>query len=242
MTEAEWLTNTDPTLMIQSLGGLLSIRKRRMIPKPLRDRLSARKLRLFGCACCRRAWGWLTSENARTAVEVAERYADQEASEDELFHAYETAMTIAPHTDPGWPDADPGRDETGRLKGASEYPGFEAHQAVLNVSGRNFAYTADLAVNAGESKQVEQAAQCHMLRCIVGNPFRPVAVDPAWLTSTVLALARPMYESRDFSPMPILADALQDAGCDNDDILAHCRSAGPHVRGCWVIDLVLGKT
>jgi hypothetical protein len=76
---------------------------------------------------------------------------------------------------------------------------------------------------------------------IVGNPFRPVTADPSWLTSTVTTLARQMYESRDFSAMPILADALQDAGCDNADMLAHCRSDGSHVRGCWVIDLLLGK-
>ncbi|MCE9566325.1 MAG: hypothetical protein K8U57_30240 [Planctomycetes bacterium] len=75
-----------------------------------------------------------------------------------------------------------------------------------------------------------------------GNPFHPVTVDPAWLTSTVLPLARQMYDTRDFSAMPILADALQDAGCDNENILEHCRDAnGVHVRGCWVVDLVLGK-
>jgi hypothetical protein len=68
-----------------------------------------------------------------------------------------------------------------------------------------------------------------------------VSVEPAWLTSTVVTLARQMYEARDFGAMPILADALQDAGCDNDDILTHCRVPGPHVRGCWVLDLVLGK-
>jgi hypothetical protein len=73
------------------------------------------------------------------------------------------------------------------------------------------------------------------------NPFRPVAFDPEWRTSTAVALAGQMYEARDFSAMPILADALQDAGCDNADILDHCRSPGPHVRGCWVVDLVLGK-
>ncbi|MDB5308836.1 MAG: hypothetical protein JWO38_3038 [Gemmataceae bacterium] len=88
----------------------------------------------------------------------------------------------------------------------------------------------------------EAAERCEILRCIFGNPFRPVTTDPSWLTSTVLSLARQMYESRDFSPMPILADALQDAGCDQPDILAHCRGDGPHVRGCWVVDLVLGKT
>ncbi|VTR93107.1 Uncharacterized protein OS=uncultured bacterium PE=4 SV=1 [Gemmata massiliana] len=81
-----------------------------------------------------------------------------------------------------------------------------------------------------------------LCRCVFGNPFRPVTGDPSWLTSTVLSLASQMYASRDFSPMPILADALQDAGCGSDDILTHCRGAGPHVRGCWVVDLILGKS
>jgi carbon storage regulator CsrA len=73
--------------------------------------------------------------------------------------------------------------------------------------------------------------------------FPPVSFDPQWRTSTVIALARGMFETRDFSTLPILADALQDAGCDNDDILNHCRDTGtPHVRGCWVVDLALGNS
>ncbi|VTU00166.1 Uncharacterized protein (Fragment) OS=uncultured bacterium PE=4 SV=1 [Gemmataceae bacterium] len=80
-----------------------------------------------------------------------------------------------------------------------------------------------------------------LIRDIFGNPFRPVAFDPEWRTSTVVALAQQMYDTRDFSAMPILADALQDAGCDSDDVLTHCRGTGPHVRGCWVVDAVLGK-
>jgi hypothetical protein len=83
--------------------------------------------------------------------------------------------------------------------------------------------------------------QCRLLRDIFGNPFRPVTFSSEWRTDTVLTLARQMYASRDFGAMPILADALQDAGCENDDILNHCRGPGPHVRGCWVVDLVLGK-
>ncbi|HJZ55720.1 MAG TPA: hypothetical protein VKE74_12200 [Gemmataceae bacterium] len=75
-----------------------------------------------------------------------------------------------------------------------------------------------------------------------GNPFRLAAFDPAWRTSTAVQLARQMYEAREFSAMPILADALQDAGCENAEILDHCRGSGPHVRGCWVVDLVLGKS
>jgi hypothetical protein len=86
-----------------------------------------------------------------------------------------------------------------------------------------------------------QLARAYIL-CILGNPFRPVTFDPAWRTSDVVLLAQGIYEERAFERMPILADALQDAGCDNADILAHCRDAStPHARGCWVVDLVLGK-
>ena len=81
-----------------------------------------------------------------------------------------------------------------------------------------------------------------LLREVFGNPHRPVRFDPAWRTDTAVAIARQMYDSREFSAMPILADALQDAGCDSDELLNHCRSAtATHVRGCWVVDLVLGK-
>ena len=80
-----------------------------------------------------------------------------------------------------------------------------------------------------------------ILRDIFGNPFRPVTAEPSWLTSTVVALAEGIYEGRAFDGMPILADSLQDAGCNNEDVLNHCRQPGTHVRGCWVVDLLLGK-
>jgi hypothetical protein len=86
------------------------------------------------------------------------------------------------------------------------------------------------------------AAISHLIRDVSGNPFRPVEFGPEWRTDTAVLLARQMYASRDFSAMPILADALQDAGCDNETILSHCRDVNRvHVRGCWVVDLVLGK-
>jgi hypothetical protein len=84
--------------------------------------------------------------------------------------------------------------------------------------------------------------QCGLVRDIFGNPFRPVTFDPHWHSADAAGVARAMYESRDFAAMPILLDALLDAGCDSPDILDHCRSPGPHVRGCWVVDLVLGKS
>src|SRR6185369_8973858 len=86
--------------------------------------------------------------------------------------------------------------------------------------------------------------QCVMLRCVFGNPFRSAAIDPAWLACndrTIPKLAQTIYDERAFDSLPILADALEQAGCDNQDILAHCRGPGPHVRGCWVVDLMLGK-
>jgi hypothetical protein len=94
--------------------------------------------------------------------------------------------------------------------------------------------------NDGDLPPMAELVLC--LRDIFGNPFRPVAFSSEWRTDTAITLARQMYEARDFSAMPILADALQDAGCDSEDILTHCRGDGPHVRGCWVVDLVLGKS
>ncbi len=97
---------------------------------------------------------------------------------------------------------------------------------------------------ATEWKKAQDNALKHvadLIRDIFGNPFRPVTLDPRWLSSTVLDLARTIYDERVWERMPILADALMDAGCDNEEILNHCRGPGPHVRGCWAIDLVLGK-
>jgi hypothetical protein len=107
---------------------------------------------------------------------------------------------------------------------------------------------ADLAADTlrshvfAHSRDEEGRAQLALLRDIFGDPFRPMTFDLEWRTGTAIAIAQQMYDARDFSAMPILADALQDAGCDNEDILNHCRDANAtHVRGCWVVDLVLGK-
>jgi hypothetical protein len=95
-------------------------------------------------------------------------------------------------------------------------------------------------------------SECHkelgnavaLVHCVFGNPFRPIAIDPDWLAwhdGTVPKLAQSIYDDRRFDLLPILADALQEAGCTNNEILQHCHSPGPHVRGCWVVDLLLGK-
>jgi hypothetical protein len=87
----------------------------------------------------------------------------------------------------------------------------------------------------------EKGAHARIIRDIFGNPFRPLVVDPAWLIPTVTTLARIIYDDRAFEQMPDLADALEAAGCDNEEVLAHCRGPGEHVRGCWVVDLLLGR-
>jgi hypothetical protein len=83
---------------------------------------------------------------------------------------------------------------------------------------------------------------CNMVRCIFGNPFRSIDVDSRWRTSTVVDLATAIYEERQFQNLPILADALMDAGCDSQELIKHCRDDGPHVLGCWPVDLILGKS
>jgi hypothetical protein len=92
-----------------------------------------------------------------------------------------------------------------------------------------------------ETRHQLQRSQCDWLRCLFSNPFRPVTLNVSWLTSTVLALANGIYDEKAFDRMPILADALQDADCNNEDILNHCRQPGEHVKGCWVVDLLLDR-
>ena len=88
---------------------------------------------------------------------------------------------------------------------------------------------------------VESKYQCDLLRDIFGNPFRSVTIETSWLTPAVVTRAQGIYDNRDFDRLPSLGDALEEAGCHDADILAHCRGPGPHVRGCWAVDLVLGK-
>jgi hypothetical protein len=180
----------------------------------LREIASDRKLTLFAVAVCRlRGDRW-------TTVDVAERCADSLAPGEELMAA--------------WYSDDSQEATYYRHMGADE---VDWSRALLRVVA---APRTELAAGgAGVLDEVTPSAAVVRLLHEIFGP-RSVTFSPKWRTDTALALARQMYESRDFSAMPILADALQDAGCD-DDILDHCRGEGPHVRGCWVVDLVLGK-
>jgi hypothetical protein len=177
----------------------------------LRGQVSNRKLRLFAVACSRRAWHWL-DDLGRAAVEVAESYADARAGPGELRAARLACRSAG--------------------SGAAWY----AAASGAPVAARN----AALSALAGSIVPAERAAQAGLLRDVVGCPFRPVAADARWVTGGAAALARGMYETRDFATMPLLAHLLEEAGCPAA-VSAHCRGGGPHVRGCWVVDLVLGK-
>jgi hypothetical protein len=186
----------------------------------LRGKASDRKLRLFAVACCRGIWEQIEDVRGRLALEVAERYADNMAHLEELIAAHSAHdRTFGKYPHDGIYYA---------IEAATEHPaGFDPYY-VLASSHPSL---------IGKERQ----QQSSVLRDLFGDLFCPISADPSWITSTVFSLASRMYDSRDFSPMPILADALQDAGCDNNDILNHCRSTGVHVRGCWVVDLLIGK-
>jgi hypothetical protein len=224
MTETEWLTCESPTEMLIGLQA--------------RQRASERRLRLFGLACCRHNSELFTDSRLQRAMDIALLYADGQADEHERVNAEFAVLDVfETQLDKAQPDGGFDCDPVLALIVDSRYT---ADVAAVQVE--SIARSAEAAPHSFDGIRSElQYEHTAYLRDIFGNPFRLVTVDPAWLTSTVVALARGMYESRDFSPMPILADALQDAGCDSEDVLDHCRGPGPHVRGCWVVDLVLGK-
>jgi hypothetical protein len=190
-------------------------------------------VRLFAVAHARRLADRLPAEH-RGAVDVGERLADGLATEEERLHFVHLLYAVVPDfrrtTGQNWFMVTPAEE-------------VSAHCAALAAVGRwkPDSNLADNHPNWEVARKVGGDRQPTLLREIFGNPFRPVPFSQAWRTDTTLALARQMYEARDFSAVPILADALQDAGCDNEDILNHCRAPGVHVRGCWVVDLVLGK-
>ena len=215
MTEAEWLACADPQKMLELLRG----------------KASDRKLRLFGCASCRR-FDTLLSAEERKAVDMAEAYAECEATADEFANAFRATWLL---TDDAYRDA---------AGSAARHTAFRDAFGAAEAASCN----ADAAGKKSVGRAKERAVQAGLLRDIFGNPFRPVSLDPAWRTPTVTALARAAYEERilpaghlEPDRLAILADAFEDAGCGLADILSHCRGPGPHVRGCWVIDLLLEK-
>ena len=230
MTEAEWLEATDPEIML---------------PLLLQFEPSERKLRLFCCACCRRIWHLFSDERCRNAVEIAERFADGHASVEELNEAGEMSDEAADEAE----DAELCGFKKFALVGTSNAAAFTVDvNATVTTEWTAYALTGSSAVADKDEEaarleafNLEVRGQAALLRDIFDNPFRPVAVEPSWLSPKVVRLAQSIYDDRAFDRLPILADALEEAGCNGAEILAHCRGPGPHVRGCRAVDLLLGK-
>jgi hypothetical protein len=256
MTEHEWLTCTDPKAMLEFL----------------RAKASERKLRLFACACCRRIWHLLTDARSRVAIEVAEQWADGWADRQGLLEAsdsawaaakamitsYQTASGFDPSTDPeqmyGIHDdclAAPAAcaaayASMSDLSWVASAAHYACHATVQAASPVGTAESAGSIAIREEGERAERTAQAALLRDVFGLlPFRLVTVAPAWAAwndATVVTLAQGIYDDRAFDRLAILGDALEEAGCDNTDILNHLRSPGPHVRGCWAVDLLMGRS
>ncbi|MGE3805667.1 MAG: hypothetical protein AB7K24_13405 [Gemmataceae bacterium] len=206
MTESQWFACRQPRTMLEFL----------------RPRASARRLRLFGCACCRQLWSLIEVEPCRHAIEVGERFALGQASEAERARA---ATGAHPHR-----DHDP-------ICSAAWRCAILHHDDVQNAN-----MIATLAALTAHNN-TEAAAQTVLLREIFGNPFRPVSIDPTWLSwqaGTVVRIARRVRDEGRWEDLPILADALEEAGCNVPGLLEHFRQPGLHVLGCWALDLVSG--
>jgi hypothetical protein len=233
----------------------------------LKDIASERKSILYLCAGCRFIWDLLYSDWSKVAVDVAERYADGLATREGLGRAGYCAEcpTFGFDFEPGvWRSFECHRDGSvpedvknlvkmgvlteeqleedepevdpvlkSRLLAAASMAYAACSQTPFNFYSRGFGHYISEVDWPGD----------WMLRCVFGKPFLPApTLDPSWKTSDVVALAEAIYDERAFDRMPILGDALEEAGCSSEDMLKHCRSEKPHVRGCWVVDFVLGKS
>jgi hypothetical protein len=205
--EPDWLNGNDPSLPLTFV-------------KPW---ASARKCRLFACACANNWLHLIHVPIAKQIIEQSEEYADLRITQEQLHEVYQTGQTLFEQL------SDPESDKF-LVAWMTAYP--DACTAALSV-----AQSVQRIVDVMDARY----AQTSLLYDIFGNPFRSECIEAPNLTSEVDGLARFIYQERAFGEMPILADALQDAGCENNTILEHCRQPDKHVQGCWVVDLLLSK-
>jgi hypothetical protein len=228
MTEQEWLACTDPQRMLEFLKG----------------KTSDRKLRLFACGCCRLIWDSLTADRIRRGIEMAEQYGDGQIADPDLERAYSLAR-----------------------QSAFRYQEIVTRSRLMNrdstLQERRLLFATEVAYVhkpflVGRLSWIRHDERLHslgpdLLRCIYGlTPFRRHTLDPhclSWSDELVVRLAQSAYEERhlpagilDNRRLTVLADALEEAGCTDAEILSHLRRSGPHVRGCWPVDLLLGKS
>jgi hypothetical protein len=188
-------------------------------------------LRLWACAACREVWHLLSDERSRQAVLAAERYADRLINRKQLADARRAAEDVY--------RADLDGPYAAQAAAACRAATGAALTAAKGVGGNVDWDGPRRRIDPDRTAKLRALAQD-----IFGLAFHPVAVSPPWLAwndGTVLKLAQAIYDEQAFERLPLLADALEDAACTDAKILAHCRGPGPHARGCWVIDLLLGR-
>jgi hypothetical protein len=196
--------------------------------------LTARKRRLFGCACLREVWHLLTDERSRRAVEVAERFADGQAGLQELHEAAAAAAVAAQASAAAAADAATGKAVALAAAAADAYAAaayYTAYYPAYSFAHYPYCGYHGYALANGRRRMA-------LLLGDIAGPGRPVALPR---TPTALGLARTLYQDRRWEDLPLLADVLEESGCEDPDVLAHCRGPGPHAAGCWVCDAVLGR-
>jgi hypothetical protein len=227
MTEAEWLACVSPHAMLTAVGSNISDRKLRLLSSRIADmglqKPSPTEQQLLAAdPDTRDSWKALTL--AERLIEDLERFADSHVSAKRLRRSLQQLTSLHSH----------------------RYRSWHGHvsfvRSIIAAAIESPPQFATLLFPLREDiKQVPLAQAVDLLQELLGNPFRSVDWEKRWRTADTVGLARGIYEDRAFHRMPLLADALMDAGCADEQILAHCCSPGPHVRGCWVVDLVLDK-
>jgi hypothetical protein len=225
MTEADWLKCTDPKPMLQFLNA---------------HRASHRKLRLFASLCCERVWERHKPDFVHAAILESNRAADGVIGDEELREVEQSIGVMGSYSAAARAGdvartcvyQNPGEAAEGASVCALSYFALTAMESIGEEVLRRQAFAI--------AEQLERVLQAALLRELFGNPFRPVALNPAWLTVEVIELAQ-QAAAEPKSHRFVLAEALTKAGCDDLDILSHCNQFGGHRKGCWVIDLILGK-
>jgi hypothetical protein len=228
LTEAQWLECKSITLPVM---------------RALRKHGSDRKFYLAAVASLRQVEHLLTDPRSRAVIDVVERFADGHATLGDMQTAFDQAAATGFLGVPSQATREDMKRQNAEW--AAWYAARPPDQAMAPKNGPRGVWfsaynTIDRAINAGNPRET-RPIHAALLRDILGNPFRPVTIDPAWKTGNVIGLAQAIYEERAFDRMPILADALEEAGCQEESVLTHCRSGDVHVRGCWVVDRLLDR-
>lgn len=231
MNETDWLAGLEPLAMLDHLDG----------------KASDRKLRLFACACVRRHWNLLRYRSPREAVQLAERFAQGLVAVEQLEQMRpqaEASSFNAPEFERLAYQAAAATLADLAIEAARTVVDLLVRQKVLEAANEAISAIDEARLTA-EASAVEHRQQGRLINEVFGNPFRPVPIDPGWLNwsnGIVACMVRRIDEEQRMEELPYLADALFDAGCDEDTLLRHLREPGDHVPGCWVVDALMGRT